>query len=84
MAAKGTTYPWQRLKRLEEHVEYRREDFTKTFFSDNLYVQYISFMSDGLIVQVMDDMTGDVTFKYVAGKAFKSWLWEYHWRGNNE
>ena len=78
MAAQGHTYPWQRLKCLEEHIETRREYFTKTFFDiDTQYVQHIGFMSNGLIVQVMDSASGEVAFTYVLGREFKRWLRGY-------
>lgn len=78
MAARGLVYPWQRLENLEKYIESRREDFTSTFFdADTQFVQHIGFMSHGLIVQVMDNMSGHVTFEYVNGKPFKRWLQGY-------
>lgn len=78
MAAKGIIYPWQRLENLEGHIEARKEDFIKTFFNaETQVVQHVGFMSHGLIVQVMDNMSGHVTFEYVQGKLFKRWLQGY-------
>ena len=74
MSAKGQVFPHLRLKKLMEDVESRRESFTERFLDSSLYFTHIGFMHDGLILQVMHNMTGVVSMKYVEGKAFKRWF----------
>lgn len=78
MAAKGKTYPWQKLERLEGYIESNIDDFKSTFLDTGTqYVQHIGFMSYGLIIEVGDYASGDVIIKFVDGKLFKRWLQGY-------
>lgn len=77
MAAKGNTFPWQRLKALEEHIEKRKEEFTKKFFGEILSMKHIAFMSDGLIVVMHNEQTCEDYYRIINGKDFKRWLSGY-------
>ena len=73
MAAQGFTYPFQKLKALEDHIEKRHVSFMNEFFPE--YAERfdrICFMSVGLMVQITDD--GETYFRYVEGSKFKRWL----------
>ena len=77
MAAKGNTFPWQRLKALEEHIAKRREEFSKKFFGEILYITQVAFMSDGILVGVSDNPLGQEDYRFIDGKDFKRWLSGY-------